>query len=125
MPRFAVLQHDHPRGLHWDFFLESGAILRTWALAKPPDTLEPVPAQALFDHRLAYLDYEGPVSGQRGTASRWDAGTAELVHESADELVVRLSGNRLQGVATLTGQAAVVWTFVKTDFADGPDSRST
>ena len=29
-------------------------------------------AEALGDHRLDYLDYEGPVSGDRGLVSRWD-----------------------------------------------------
>jgi hypothetical protein len=31
--------------------------------------------ERLADHRLAYLDYEGPVSGDRGIVRRLDTGT--------------------------------------------------
>ena len=61
MPRFVVLEHDSPCGRHWDFMLEQENALATWALPQPPDTAE-MPAEPLPDHRLAYLDYEGPIS---------------------------------------------------------------
>ena len=35
MPRFVILEHDHPR-LHWDLMLQTGDALRTWRLASPP-----------------------------------------------------------------------------------------
>ena len=35
MPRFALLIHDAPRGMHYDFFLEVGDVLKTWALPQP------------------------------------------------------------------------------------------
>src|SRR5205807_395991 len=35
MPRFVILEHDHPE-LHWDLMLEAGPVLRTWRLAAPP-----------------------------------------------------------------------------------------
>ena len=101
MPRFVVLEHDSPRGLHWDLMLEQGGVLLTWALAQPPDAAGPIPAEALPDHRPAYLDYEGPVSGGRGSVTRWDAGTCELEHQSDDELTVVLEGKRLSGRARL------------------------
>ena len=46
--------------------LEQGEKLRTWRLATPPDAAGPIDAEPLADHRVAYLDYEGPVSGGRG-----------------------------------------------------------
>ena len=66
MPRFVVLRHDGPQGLHWDFMLEMGQGLATWALNREPDAAGPIPAEALPEHRLAYLDYEGSLSGDRG-----------------------------------------------------------
>lgn len=111
MRRFVVLEHDHPRGLHWDLMIESGAMLRTWALAEPPDAAGPVRAEALADHRPAYLDYEGPVSGGRGTVRRWDAGTVEVVCERAEEVLLSLSGQRLAGLAQLTLESDAVWRF--------------
>ena len=36
MPRFVILRHDKPRGEHFDFMLEAGDVLKTWALALAP-----------------------------------------------------------------------------------------
>jgi hypothetical protein len=100
MPRFVVLTHDHPT-LHWDLMLEQGDSLRTWRLAQSPDADGSVAAESLPDHRLAYLTYEGPVSGGRGTVEQWDRGTYELLASTGDGLVIRLAGQRLAGAATL------------------------
>lgn len=72
MPRFAILAHDWPAP-HFDLLLEAGGVLKAWRLAGEPTG--PVAAAANFDHRLIYLDYEGKLSGDRGTVTRWDAGT--------------------------------------------------
>jgi hypothetical protein len=100
MPRFVVLTHDHPM-LHWDFMLENEAALRTWRLALPPTETGPIGAQALGDHRLAYLDYEGPVSGNRGTVSAWDRGEYSLVMDDGHVVEVQLWGDKLRGRARL------------------------
>ena len=78
MPRFVILRHDAPQGLHFDLLLEASGVLRTWALPQPPDSGVEMECEALPDHRMAYLDYEGPVSGGRGTVDRWDWGTYGL-----------------------------------------------
>ena len=69
MPRYVILDHDHP-SRHWDFMLESGGVLRTWRLLAEPTAGGPIAAEPLGDHRIAYLDYEGPLSGDRGGSSR-------------------------------------------------------
>jgi hypothetical protein len=111
MPRFVVLTHDHPV-LHWDFMLEQAESLRTWRLAGCPDGVGTIDAEAIDDHRLAYLNYEGPVSGGRGQVRRWDWGEYEILDSTAERLVVRLSGERLRGVASLERTAVgSTWTF--------------
>lgn len=100
MPRFVLLEHDHP-ALHWDFMLESDNGLLTWRLDQVPSEVGEFDALALPDHRKAYLDYEGPVSGNRGTVVRIDRGTFELQTSEDEILVVRLDGRRLQGTAQL------------------------
>ena len=118
MPRFAILTHDHP-SLHWDFLLEQGESCRTWRLMKSPDTPGDIPAEGLADHRLMYLDYEGPVSGDRGTVTRWDAGTFEWL-ANGDELVeVRLTGRKLIGLARLQREDDSCWTLRLTAAASG------
>ena len=101
MPRFALLRHDSPRGLHWDLLLETGSLLRTWEL---PGVLKPnceMFCRALPDHRPVYLDYEGPVSGGRGTVVRQESGTFRLLSATADELIVELQGQSVSGRLTL------------------------
>ena len=113
MARFVVLRHDSPRGLHWDFMLEVGPALRTWALSRLPEPGEEVECESLPDHRPAYLDYEGPVSEGRGTVVRWDAGTFEIRSESEVELVVELHGWRLTGPVRLrrASDSSAGWRF--------------
>jgi DNA polymerase Ligase (LigD) len=110
MPRYVILEHDHPE-LHWDLMLEAGEVLRTWQLHGPPHPGRAVAATASFDHRLLYLDYEGAVSGGRGRVTRWDAGTFALEEERAGWLVLRLAGARLAGPAVLEETAAGRWSF--------------
>jgi DNA polymerase Ligase (LigD) len=96
MPRFVILEHDWP-ALHWDFLLEAGPVLRAWRLLAEPGMGREIAAEANADHRLFYLDYEGPVSGNRGRVRRWDAGTFDWLADDPDRVVVALLGDRLIG----------------------------
>ncbi len=69
-----------------------------------------IAALALPEHRLAYLDYEGPVSGNRGSVKRWDAGWYEE-EAYGDELSLVLAGVRVSGQARLVHVAADRWVF--------------
>jgi hypothetical protein len=115
MPRFVLLYHECPpdyvRSSHWDLMLEAGDALRTWAVAKLPRDWRAawersaeiaadcpaladsnlVAAEQLGDHRLAYLQEEGPLSGNRGSVRRIDAGT----YEGDDPIV--LHGGLIRG----------------------------
>jgi len=111
MPRFVILEHDHPV-LHWDLMLEAGDVLQSWRLAQPPELGVVIEATALGDHRAMYLDYEGPVSGGRGTVKRWDAGEFSDDADSVPE-ARRLSirGARVQGGILLAKVDGNVWRF--------------
>lgn len=111
MPQFVVLTHDHPL-LHWDFMLEKEAGLRTWRLARAPDETGIIEAEPLAEHRLAYLNYEGPVSGNRGTVRAFDRGAYTTVEETAESVVVHLRGSVLRGRASIRSQPETAgWTF--------------
>jgi hypothetical protein len=96
MPRFVILEHDWPT-LHWDFLLETGSVLRAWRLPAEPAPGKSVPAEPNADHRLLYLDYEGPVSGDRGNVRRWDAGTFEWLADDPERIEIVLKGEKLVG----------------------------
>jgi len=110
MPRFVILEHDHPV-LHWDLMLETGEALKTWRLAGPPTTGLRIAALYLAEHRRDYLDYEGPVSGGRGSVKRWDRGVYGALDQSHGRLMCTLEGNRLRGVVELRQVEADQWTF--------------
>jgi hypothetical protein len=112
MPRYVVLEHDHPE-LHWDLMLEAGDVLQTWRLANPPAPGCAIEATALPDHRRIYLDYEGPVSGNRGNVKRWDAGCfTEAAASTAEHRVILVDGTKLRGSVDLQRVEGAIWRFV-------------
>ncbi len=98
--RFALLEHRW-NGVHWDLLLERDGVLKTWALDGPPAPGVERLARSLPDHRLLYLDYEGPISGDRGTVRRVDGGGYETKEWDDGRIRVRLRGRQLVGEALL------------------------
>lgn len=110
MSRFVILNHNHPF-VHWDLLLEDGSACRTWRLLTDP-ALAPaeISAEVLSNHRLLYLDYEGPVSGQRGTVSVWDQGVFEWRTNQPDICEVVVAGQKWQGFVRLVALTADLWS---------------
>ncbi|HEY7002886.1 MAG TPA: DNA ligase D [Gaiellaceae bacterium] len=105
-PVFVVQRHD-ARRLHYDFRLERGGVLLSWAVPKgvPLETGQRNLAVHVEDHPLDYATFEGEIpKGEygAGTVEIWDSGTYELLEEKRDGgLTVRLDGERLHGTWTL------------------------
>ena len=106
MARFVILRHEMPNGServsHWDWMFEMGEVLRTWATDALPsgDRLtvpQRIPATPLADHRPIYLDYTGPISGERGRVTSWDAGNYVLEEATSQVFAVQIAGRRLHG----------------------------
>jgi hypothetical protein len=68
-----------------------------------------VAAEELDDHRLAYLDYQGPISGDRGIVSRVDGGSYGTVLDTNDDFEVELRGCLCQGKITLHRTSEKAW----------------
>ena len=99
MPRFVILHHQVPpksqRISHWDLMLEQGDHLTTWEFPKAPEVGTCFNVVPLANHRLEYLDYEGPLTRQRGTVSRYDWGKYTTILEDAEQQVILLDGQLL------------------------------
>ncbi len=81
--RFVLLHHLLPessaRRSHFDFMIEGQDDLRTWSLATLPREGASTFAEEIAGHRKMYLDYEGPLSDDRGSVSRVDQGSYEMI----------------------------------------------
>ena len=109
MPRFVILRHEMPAGssraTHFDLMLEHEGALWTWAIENLPAIGETVIGDRLPDHRLAYLDYEGEVAGDRGQVHRVEQGQYATIEETPAKIVAQIRGARLQGMLALTALA--------------------
>lgn len=97
MPQFVVLHHemnsDHATDSHWDLMLEDQGVLLTWALPLAPTYPTPwTSCRQLPDHRIAYLDYEGLISGDRGQVLRIERGVYEWIARTEDQIRIMLQG---------------------------------
>ena len=113
--RFVVQRHDASR-LHYDFRLELGGVLKSWAVPKGP-SMNPSDkrlAVMVEDHPVSYIDFEGTIPKGNygaGTVEVWDSGVffpIDKDHEKISErqallalkkgeLKVLLGGEKLEG----------------------------
>lgn len=96
-----LLRHSLPDGCqHFDWMLardDFGPLL-TFRLAEDISLgRKRFIGPRLPDHRRRYLEYEGPVSGDRGRVDRVAAGHCEILLEGPDEIRIRIVLGSLSG----------------------------
>jgi bifunctional non-homologous end joining protein LigD len=100
-PIFVVQEHNSRR-LHYDFRLENGGVLKSWAVPKgiPETTKDRHLAVEVEDHPLEYANFAGTIpKGQygAGTVIIWDKGHYATKLWENDKIEVILDGQRLKG----------------------------
>jgi DNA ligase D-like protein (predicted 3'-phosphoesterase) len=139
-PRFVIQKHDAST-LHYDFRLEVGDVLKSWAVPKGPSTDPRVRRLAVptEDHPLDYIDFEGVIPRNEyggGVVIVWDRGTYRNLKEDDDgnevpmekayesgHLTVWLEGKKLTGgYALIRTGGDRRWLLIKMK-DDGADAR--
>jgi bifunctional non-homologous end joining protein LigD len=131
--RYFVVQEHHARALHYDFRLEIGGVMKSWAVPKGPsmNPHEKHLAVMTEDHPMEYRKFEGTIpKGEygAGTVTIWDKGTFKPRWETNNDekelkkgvkkghLVFYLFGEKLHGEFALIKMHAAednAWLLVK------------
>lgn len=126
--RFVIQLHDVSQR-HYDFRLEVGGVLKSWAVPKGPSTdpSERRLALEVEDHQLDYADFEGVIpegAYGAGTVMVWDRGqyrnhaeNRSMAESLADGLVeVWLDGEKIRGgyaLKRIQGGDKPQWLLIK------------
>ncbi len=129
--RFVVQRHDASR-LHYDFRLELGGVLKSWAVPKGP-SMNPSDkrlAVMVEDHPVSYIGFEGEIPEGNygaGTVEVWDNGAylpVDKGHEPITEkqalkalangdLKFFIKGKKLEGEFVLVNMKDRNWLLIK------------
>src|SRR5207247_4350116 len=124
-PRLFVVQKHAARKLHYDFRLELGGVLVSWAVPKGPslDPAEKRLAMHVEDHPVEYADFEGIIPKDNygaGEVIVWDRGVWIPLEDpeagmKKGKLLFELKGYKLRGVWTLvrTKRSPKEWLLIK------------
>ena len=115
--RFVVQKHQ-ARNLHYDFRLELGGVLRSWAVPKGPPLKSGIRRLAIQveDHPVEYIGFSGEIpQGEYGAGivEIWDKGEFELETDSANILEFSLKGRKLSGRYALIHTDDKNWLFIR------------
>jgi DNA ligase D-like protein (predicted 3'-phosphoesterase) len=129
--RFVIQQHA-ARTLHYDFRLQVGRVLKSWAVPKglSTDPREKRLAVEVEDHSLSHGRFEGRIGA--GRVIIWDAGTYRSLTEGPVDKALEnghlsfwLEGQKLRGGWTLQRTSAGAkpqWLLIKRR-DEGTDAR--
>jgi DNA ligase D-like protein (predicted 3'-phosphoesterase) len=137
LPVFVIQKHA-ATSLHYDFRLEVGGAMRSWAVPKGPsyDPGERRLAMAVEDHPMSWNEFEGVIGPGygAGTVIVWDRGSyrytgdAAGMAEALDDGYARfvLEGEKLRGewsLRRMSGQKKESWLLSKRRDSDADPAR--
>ncbi len=106
--QYVILRHEGIDSPHFDLMFETtaGGLLATWRSDAWPIE-QPTPLLRLGDHRRDYLTYEGPLTGNRGSVRRVEAGAIARLTTSTGRIDIDLAasaGTKLSLTLDVSGE---------------------
>lgn len=113
-----VIQEHRATHLHYDFRLQMGGVLVSWAVPKgvPVESGIKRLAVKVEDHDLSYIDFEGEIEEGNygaGKVSIWDNGTYVLEEKKSDKIVIQLNGRKISGRYAIIKMKEKEWLLFK------------
>ena len=117
LSRFVVQRHQASH-LHYDFRLEMGGVLRSWAVPKGVPEKKGIKhlAVKVEDHPVDYINFQGTIPEGNygaGTVEIWDKGRYQLIEETPMAMKFILFGKIFKGLYVLVNFKDKNWLLFK------------
>jgi len=120
MPIYVIHEHKATHN-HFDFRLELGGVLKSWAVPKQPPLRKGIKRLAIQvpDHAKSYANFEGEITQGygKGTVKIWDKGNFSIEKKKPKEIIVNMQGKKLKGryalIKTGYGKKKNGWLLMK------------
>lgn len=115
MPRLVVQEHSRAGEKHYDLMLENPGMLTgllwTWRFDEFPGSRLAQTCERIPDHEPRFLEYEGPLSADKGSVRIVDSGTFDLLAGQEDQVVFTARARRVIGSCRLLRGDNDNWSF--------------
>ena len=111
MSEFVIQQHQQEQQVHWYLMLKKGSSLATWQVFNPPSEWpqKNLECRHIFNHRLKYLTYQGPLNDNREHVQIIAAGQYQPVEITENCWRVTLISDKINGQLELQHQKQDQW----------------
>jgi len=111
LPRFVIQKHCRNQQVHWDLMLEKENSLATWQVPEPPEDWpgQKLTCRHIFNHRLIYLTYQGPLGNNRGEVKIAASGRYQPKEITENCWKLTLNGDKISGPLSLQQQQNDLW----------------
>ena len=113
---YSIIKHTlSDYTFHYDFLIKKNDILQCWQFSSIANIEigELIFCKKIFDHRLKYLNYQGPISNNRGKVQIIQNGFLEIIIQEDNLVRFRIDSELLNGNFEIRKIQSEAWEFKK------------